>query len=377
MNSPRTNVIRRTLRAMLVLALPTLLLAEDAGAQSGTLERRSVTFAATPTATISFGVQSLLIDPGASQTTIVQLEFGRDGSMSVVDPGIASVSFTLTRTVSGTPTSLPLFTVASLPSAVTTISGKEVTMARTDAVATPGLFTLTIVHTAATATAETWTLAMSSIPATTPPIRGIATIFGASTGFTALSPVGACGGGAAPTTCPVGEACRGPCPFCPIKPCSGPFRIYDIREFVWPRGPIPGPQCLSCPPEWRLEFDRNRYDRVIVTFVPTEKQRRGIERAKTKDILFNVTGGEVVGGPFEGSGGEFMQLVQYPKGNPPQVAVVAAGATLAQFRVDRPGTDPGSPYRDLLYGLVGLILGALGTLFGVRRGRGTGRGPAG
>src|SRR2546427_677451 len=94
-----------------------------------------------------------------------------------------------------------------------------------------------------------FTVGAVSVPSgSPPPIRGTAGVTGTVTGFSTLNPVGACTGTAA--TCPLGEACRGPCPsswrICP--------RYWD-DEFVWPvipRGPWP---CLSCPPEWKLDFD--------------------------------------------------------------------------------------------------------------------------
>jgi hypothetical protein len=361
-----------------IAAMAVALVSGSVLAQSGTLLSQTSTVVKSSTdPVLSFRVKDY---KGAGTTTLVLLEFGPDGNASLPapDPALpATARFVLTMagagggTVTLTPPPTGSFSAPG-------ISNKNVAVDRAvespvEILATPttpatagprGLYRITIGHLTNVSATETWTLTLTNIPAG---LRVIASIVqGDFTGLT--PPPSPCGGG----TCP-------PClNACQVGPCPGTIRIEGCREFVFPPVPGPGPgPCpygLSCPRGWEAPYDSRAFDRIVVTFLPTDAQRATLE--KNKDIRFNITGGEPIGDILRGGSGEFMQLVQYPKGKPAEVAVTSAGAQLAQFRATPPSV-PGDRTQDLLYGLGGLILGALGTLFGMRRGWGAGRGSAG
>lgn len=353
MNSIRSRHLAAAvlLAAAMQAALPT----GPAAAQNGTMERRTLTFSGSATASMAFGIQSLIVDPASPPTTTIQLEFGKDGLGSVNDPALGTgVNFTLTRTSAGG--GALTFPITALPSGNTSIAGKEITMSRPDVATTPGLFTLSIIHTASTAGAETWTLAISGLPTPSPAIRGIASLAGASTGFTTLTPVGACGAAAEPTVCPI-------CPRCRYLP---EWKIY-YKVIPWKPPFPPGPECPACGQFRTEKFDEARFERAMVVFAPTAEQRAVLPRGGTQANPIAIQGGELVGQLTQAADGQMYQMIQYPKGKPPLLSI---GVPLPPPGADSVSAAPPSgSSRNLLYGLGGLVIGALGGMAIGRRGR--------
>jgi hypothetical protein len=353
-----TTRSRHLTAILLAAALHAMQPPATAAAQNGTLERRTLTFSASATANLAFGIQPLVVDPAAPATTIIQLEFGKDGLGAVNDPTLGmGVNFTLTRTSAGGGTLT--FPITALPSGNTSIGGKEITVIRNDPVSTPGLFTLTIVHTATTAAAETWTLGIAGLPTPSPAIRGIASVFGASTGFTSLTPVGACGAAAEPTVCPI-------CPRCRYLP---EWKYY-YKFIPWKPPFPPEPDCPMCARLRAEKFDEVRFERALVVFAPTPEQRAAMPRGATKANPIAIQGGELVGPVSEGADGQMYQMIQYPKGKPPLISI---GVPIPPAGADSAATPLRSgSSRNLLFGLGGLDVGGHGGLAVGRSGRGDG-----
>jgi hypothetical protein len=354
--------------------------------QSGTLLSQTLTIRRAATdPTIGIQIAGGTLGKSAPTTTKLIIDIGPDGNAVSLppDPALpATFLFRLTRTAptAGTfdfPTAGATTTTAFSGKAVALVHGLENT-------ADPrGLFALAIVHPTGVAAGavETYTLELVGLPTG---LRVVASIDQGT--FTSVNVTGACGTSCpagqscqapCPATCPAGQSCRGACPRCPKFPCSGPILVCEIPQMRYPPGPWP--PCLSCPREWFTDFDRTMFDRVMVSFRPTDEQYRNLQDSGRADFFrFDVDGGRPVGGIFEGADGAFMQLMEYPKGQPPSVVANAAGVQLAQFRAEP--TIPGAGRAEVdrtenfLYGLGGLRLGALGTLFGVRR-RPAGPGP--
>jgi len=224
-----------------------------------------------------------------------------------------------------------------------------------------GLFVIQVVANTGTSVVEQWEVRVENL---TGSWRIIGSVRGGS--FNGVTPAPAeCTG----STCPAGEWCHGSCP---ITSWCRRYEFYEYLEVVWPRK-LPPTGCPRCSPLWKSEFDRSRFDRVFTTWMPTNAQRMALDSARDKSVRFNVTGGEVIGDVLEGNSGEFSALVQYPKGQPPLVTVAAGGKTIGQFRAQPPArAGTAFTFMDLVYGIAGLILGALGGLAVRLRGR---RGP--
>lgn len=367
---------RATTVVGLLVAIGGLGLADTASAQTGTVHYNAATFTTPGPHTLSFNLTG--VQPAGASTTIL-LHIAQDGNAAAplaADPlsDPTSVVFTLTRTGDATPVT---FTAqqAQQPSGFAaptgTIPNREVAASR--AGVDPGLYVITITPTTtiSSGTSEPWTLEIAGLPATT---RGTASLDDAE--FAGLSPAGACSTGCAdgevcmlppgpcPSVCPVGQTCRGPCPF---RPCVGPIIIGDWPVVRIPGFPPPSP-CLSCPPHWIQPFDDRAFDRVIIMFSPTNEQRQVLEARQGEQVQFHVAGGELVGAPFEAAGGELMQMVQYPRGDPPRVSVTAAGVTTEEFSA-APPADGVSPVYRLLTWLFGVLLGIAAAVGGVLKRR--------
>jgi hypothetical protein len=340
--------------------------ASQAGAQeSGTLFFQSATIKTDGTVPAArFKVASGRGTPEAPWTANLYVEIGREGNAATppADPGLpAGLTFRVRRLdVVGINYTFPL---AGGTNETDTDKWIYVSRGLSDVAPTAqGLYQVQILFNARTTVQERWEVVLENLPGTW---RVNFFITGGFLDDVDPTPA-ACAGSS--TTCPAGQACRAPCNcgFPPIKKCYGAFRMCE-GEFGIPRIPDGCPYGLSCPDEWRVPFDLSLFDRVVTTFVPTDSQRMLLQR--NKDIMFAVEGGDRIGGVLEGNGGEFMQMVQFPKGKPPMVTVASGGVTFAQVRVEPPSkARPESPARSLLYGLGGLILGALGTALGMRRG---------
>lgn len=347
----------------LAAAVSTAVLSDPASAQTGTVYYNTATFTAPGPHTLAFTVTGPV---GAGGATTLVLDLGPDGNSTApvaADPlsSPAAVSFALTK--SGTAGTVTFTAQDAQQAGGFTASG---TIANKDVIATRagvslGMYVVTIIHTATipVATSEEWTVQVSGLTA---PIRGIAYLDNAA--FDNLTPAGACSTGCAdgevcmvppgpcPSVCPLGQSCRGPCPF---RPCIGPIIIDQWPFFRIPPWPRPGPVCLSCPPDWMQPFDDRRFERIVITFAPTIEQRQALEARQGEQVQFQVTGGELIGEPFETAGGELMQMVQYPRGDPPRVSVTAAGVTTEEYRATPEANGVSPVYRVLTF-LFGLLL---------------------
>jgi hypothetical protein len=362
----KQNPLRVTF-TVIVMAAATISVARDAPAQeSGTLLFQTATVKKDASVPVfRFQVASGKIN---FWPTDILLEIGREGNATTppADPVLpAGVIFRIKRIDVAGEVTFPLAGGSSpgIPTKLVAVTrGLEVPQIVPPAMtpALQGLFAIQILANTGTSTTEQWEIHVENL---TGSWRIIASIDGGY--FNGVTPAPAvCGGGTTTTTCPPGQSCREPCGYrhCPR------FPFYDYVEFFWPplKGPIP---CIRCSPLWKLDFDRNRFEREFVTWVPTDSQRIALDRAGGgKSVRFTVTGGEVIGDLFEGNGGEFIGLVQYPKGQPPLVAISAAGRTVGEFRAVPPKPDAETQYDNLAYGLGGLILGAVGGLLTRMRG---------
>jgi len=359
---------------LVVAAMTGALVSADARAQeSGTLLSQALTMRkATTDPSIGITVAGGATGKGLNTTTKVIIDIGAEGNAVSLPPDPALPgSFLFRVRQTGVATAIDFPTTGGTN--VTTFANKAVAVVHgLENPADPrGLYAIAIVHltgVAAGAT-ETYTLELVGLPAG---LRVVASIDQGT--FTTLNTTGACGGSCPPCpgVCPVGQACRSPCQRCPVKVPAGPINFCEMPQFKYPPGPWP--PCLSCPREWFTDFDRSQFERVMVSFRPTDEQRTILERPGQADLFrFDVTGGRTIGGMLEGASGEFIQLVEYTKGQTPTVAANVAGVRLAQFRAEPTGgvVREGDNLQKVLYGLGGLILGALGSALGLRRRRGS------
>ena len=354
MSSTRTRISRAAAVASLVIPL---MASVSPAQESGTLLSQNLTVQKSGTDPV---IQIRIASPkSAGLNTRITLEIGPDGNSTVPAPDPALPASAVFRLAKGAATKD--FTLPSSGNVEgdnnITFSGKNVTIDRfVENTADPrGLYRITIGHITAVTADETWTLTLIGIPASR---RVIASIDRGA--FTSVTPVGVCGGGSPPSVCPLGQACREPCQFIPIK-----IPIY-YQVIKWPFPlPDPGPICPMCGQAWGEKFDQARFDRSMIVFVPTPEQRTALARDKTKAGLFTVSGGELIGGVMEASNGKFMQLVQHPKGSSPLISITAPGAAPREPAVtpQRNGSS-----RSALFGFGGLVIGALA---GVAYGRGT------
>jgi hypothetical protein len=358
----------RAVRGIIVMtALMISAVAESAAQECGTLLFET----ATVKKNASVPVFRFKVASGRSTfwPTDIFLEIGHEGNAVTppMDPALpAGVIFRIKRIdIPGEVT----FTLAG--GSLTTIPDKIVSVTRgvepvplVSPETSPrpqGFFAIQVVANTGTSVVEQWEVHVENL---TGPWQIIAAVKGGYLNGVTPAPA-ACAGAPPPSTCPPGESCRGDCPYryCPR------FPFYEYVEFIWPipKGPLP---CIKCSPLWKLDFDRTRFEREFVTWVPTDSLRIALDRAGGgKSVRFTVIGGEVIGDLFEGNGGEFMGLVQYPKDKPPIVAISAVGKTIGQFRAVPPKKEQDTTtYDKLAYGLGGLILGGLGGFLARMRG---------
>lgn len=360
------------IRLALALVAAALFGGDALAQQSGTLLSQGITARKGATdPIIGIEVNGGALGKGALTQTKLIIDIGVDGNATPppADPALpAGFRFRLSKT--GAPSPIEFTTTGGTSTSFTDktvalIHGLENTAAPL------GLYSLAIVHVTGVPAmaAETYSLELVGLPAG---LRVVVTIDQGV--FTSLNTTGPCGASCpsgqtcqtspCPTLCPIGQSCRGACP---RLPCMGPWRYYEV-EIVWPRKFPPGPwPCLQCPEAWKQQFDPREFERVIVTWLPTDEQRRAFEGGKS-DVRFDINGGQPIGAILEGGQGEFTQLVQYPRGKPPLVTVMAGGQSVGEFRADRSeATPPQDGFRNWLYGLLGLVIGAIGSFFGTRR----------
>ena len=319
--------------------------------QSGTLLGQGATAVTGATApTLGFQVAGGAAGKSANTTTRVLIDIGTEGNAASPppDPALgAGVTFTLTQ--SGTAAPITFTPTGGLSP---TFSGKTVVLQHgiENTTSPRGTFALAIVHTAGVSAgvSENYTLAITGLPA------GLRAVFFIDQGtFTSLSPTAACGsGGGSGTVCP-------PC----TKFCPNVWReLAQLRYIVVPHLPPggPWPQCLTCPPKWKENFDRNQFDRTLVVVTPTG--RDGVMPSCGPETKFSFEGGEAIDGMGYGANGECLQMVQHKKGTAPRVTVTSNGKQVGSFVAtpDNPGGGTGGGTGSkFAFSLGGLLIGAL------------------
>ena len=206
-----------------------------------------------------------------------------------------------------------------------------------------------------------WTLEIGGVP-TSPRIRALIAVDEVKGSFTALTD-------AASGVCTGVEQCRPPCmasctlpdfchPACKVPPyniCKVKPWYCEFRVWPWPKFP---PECLSCPPPWVDPIPED-FTRVLIDFVPLDKQGQPIGPEKAAEIKMNIQGGELIGKIVDQGDGQYTQAVQYRKGAPAHLSVTALGVTSAEV-VAEPLVAGGKASNDTLtYLLIGLLIVAV------------------
>lgn len=333
-------------RSGLVAAVLLLLSAPIAVAQpSGTVLRQTMTVLNDSTPVMEITVAG---PKSATTTTKLFLEFGPDGNnmtSPAPNPSLPeSVNFRITANFN------PAVVNFSPTGGVDTNSfpNKIVALSLGDPTNAPGFYVLSVTHLAdipANMT-ETWKLEIIGVPT---PLRITGSVDQGA--FKSLVPVGVCTGGGqpCPSVCPFGMSCQ-------------PFFVFPWWKYVavlanitWPIPPNP---CLFCPRPWDGPI-REGFDRVMVSVTPFVRPGEPLGAGKAREIDMHIRGGEAVGGVFDAGSGQYLQLIEYPRGAPPYVSVAAAGMTSAEMRVGPAPSGAERTYRILTYVLSALLLAAL------------------
>jgi len=317
--------------------------------QNGSRFLGTITFAKSGSATLKFDVPSLLVDdPNNLPVTTLLLEFGIDGSGAPIDPNLPnSVSFTLKQ---GAQTALS-FPLSALPSNVAVLGNtKRISMSRPNSVAGPGFYTLNIVHAQGSGATENWELDISGLETEAPSVRTNAALFGPNNGFTGLVPTGLCGGQqTCPSVCPRFQSCQSIFAF--------PWWKY-VDRLVAVRWPIPPPPCLSCPAPWEGPSPEG-FERVMVSVAPYVRGGEPLGPGKAKDVALNIRGGQPVGELVDLRDGQYLQLIEFRKGEPPRVSATAAGVTSGEIVAGPQPSRAERTYRILTFVFGALLLLAL------------------
>ncbi len=284
--------------------------------------------------------------------------------------------------------------------AAATFTGKRIqaSSGAFDLNAASNVYRIEITHKAPLAADETWTVSFENLPTgSSPPIRTIA--FVQRGYFTDVTPSGVCGG----ASCPAGQTCRwSPClpdfDICKKSPLLPQCRIFDIcqkkpwlcepslcekRPWLcepllitqWPLVHIPlclkcpPPPCLSCPSPWKDPV-KEGFDRVVVAFTPFDRESRALGTEKADQIQLSIKGGEPVGGIVDMGNGQYLQLIEYRKGEPPRVSATAAGVTSEEIVAGPESHADARVYEILTYVLSALLLAALAGIAWLMRRRG-------
>src|SRR5262245_39067234 len=339
--------------AGLVAAAALLLSAPVAVAQpSGTVLRQTMTSLAASTVTMEMTITA----KSASTTTKLFLEFGPDGNgqtSPAPNPSLpAGLNFRVTSSVN------PAAVVNFGPSGgsdATSFPNKTVslTLVQNGLDGTPppppnapGFFILSVMHQTEVpaTTTETWKVEIIGVPT---PLRVTGSIDQGA--FKSLTPIGVCTGGTCPSVCPRFQSCQSIFVF--------PWWKY-VAVLVDIRWPIPPDPCLSCPRPWDNPI-REGFDRVMVSVMPFVRPGEPLGAGKAREVNMQIRGGEAVGGVFDVGGGQYLQLIEYPRGRPPFVSVAAAGMTSAEMRVGPASGKTERTYQILTYVLGALLLAAL------------------
>jgi len=332
--------------AGLVAAALLLLNASVAVAQpSGTVLRQTMTVlgATTPSMEVSI--------PGpktASTTTKLFLEFGPDGNSQTSpapNPSLpADLNFRVTSSIN--PAVVNFSPAGGVD--VSSFPNKIVALTPLDPTNAPGFFVLSVTHQidVPANTIETWKVEIIGVPT---PLRVTGSIDQGA--FKSLVPIGLCTGGPCPNVCPLGQSCQSTFVF-PWWKYVAVAVLFDIH---WPIPPNP---CLSCPRPWDNPI-REGFDRVMVSVMPFVRPGEPLGAGKAREVTMQIRGGEAVGGVFDVGGGQYLQLIEYPRGRPPFVSVAAAGMTSAEMRVGPASGKTERTYQILTYLLGALLLAAL------------------
>ena len=191
-----------------------------------------------------------------------------------------------------------------------------------------------------------WTLEMDGLPVA-PRIRALIAVDEVKAGFTALTDAGTglCGPGTsclAPctATCTFPDFCHPSCKVPPYNICRYKPWLCEFRVIEWPKRFPPG--CLSCPKPWEDPIPED-FTRVLVEFVPLDKQGEPLGPEKAADVKVNIQGGEPIGILVDQGDGQYTQAVQYRKGAPARVSVTAAGVTSPPIVPAPPGPPGPAP----------------------------------
>lgn len=322
--------------------------------QSGTLLSQTATFingAAAPS--IDFEVAG---NKPTNITTVLFLELGADGSSTSppLDPSLpGTVRFRVTKT--GVAMVSEFTTTGGADN--TTFANKIVVLTKGDEnTADPrGMYKLEIGHLTGTSAAETWKVEITNLPA------GLRTVASIDQGvFKMLTPTGTCGAMSPPQPCP------NVCP--PGSICQRIFRPpWDelVEVVIWPKWPLPGPPCLSCPPEWRQPVP-DGFDRVLVGLAPLLRENAPLGPGRAGDIKVSIDGGQAVGPVFDVGDGSYMQLVQHRAGDSPRVRASVGEVMSEEVTLGRTsGVNP--IFRTLTYALLVLLIIAIIILLRGRR----------
>ena len=107
---------------------------------------------------------------------------------------------------------------------------------------------------------------------------------------------------------------------------------------------------------------------------PTGKDGKPLGPGRVREVTLNIRGGVPVGEVLDAGDGQYVQLIEFQKGQPPIVSATAGGMTSEEM-VAGPGTEGVAPiYRTLtfVFGLIALLalaaFGYTGSRAGVNRG---------
>jgi len=310
---------------------------------SGTVLRQTMTGLSAASPTMEINVSG---PKSANTTTKLFLEFGPDGNAVTTPPPNpslpTSVNFRITTTINTAAVNFnPTGGVDT-----SAFPNKIVVLAPGDPANAPGLYILSVTHLAAVdaSTTETWKLEISGLPTS---LRVMGSVDQGE--FKSLTPVGICQGQQCPSVCPRFETCQ------PIFVFPWWKYVAEVINLPWPIPPNP---CLTCPAPWDVPV-RYGFERVLVSVTPYIRPGEPLGPGKAREISLNIRGGEPVGGLLDVGRGQYVQLIEYPRGEPPRVSAAAAGVTAAEMRVGPAPSAAERTYKILTYVLGALLLIAL------------------
>lgn len=335
MNMSRWRV---TLTAVMTLALICFGTSADA---SGTLQKKVLTFAGVDN-TVTFAASPV----GSGLGVTLSVDFAPDGN--AVEP-LAAEPFSAPAIVkfavnyNNAPITGFSFD-AQQASSTFVASGTVATSVQVQLIANKvgvGQYKVSLLFANGNAgAAANWDLVIAGLPVAGSGTRALIAITEDTGELKGLKLPGACA-----AACPAGQSCQGPAPsacsppnVCQLPcPTVGPKNICLIdpwicHPFPWPKQfpwPPPSP-CTSCPPPWSDPFP-DGIERVLVEFVPLSRDGAPIGAAKAEQIKINIKGGETVGAVFDEGDGQYLQMLQHPKGAVSSFSVTAAGVTSKEF----------------------------------------------